>query len=56
MTISYEDFTKVDLRVGTIVEVEDFPKARNSAYKLKIDLGELGVKKSLIIHKILQLR
>ena len=45
-TISYDDFRKVDLRVGTIIEVEDFPEARNPAYKLKVDLGELGVKKS----------
>lgn len=46
MTITYDDFRKVDLRVGTIVEVEDFPEARNPSYKLKIDLGELGIKKS----------
>ncbi len=45
-TITYEDFTKVDLRIGTIIEVEDFPEARNPSYKLKIDLGELGIKKS----------
>lgn len=44
--ISYEDFSKVDIRVGKIVRVESFPKARNPAYKLWIDLGELGLKKS----------
>ncbi len=44
--ITFEDFAKVDLRVGTIIEVNDFPEARNPAYKLTIDFGELGVKKS----------
>ena len=44
--ITFEDFTKVDLRVGTITEVNDFPKARNPAYILTIDFGELGIKKS----------
>ena len=45
-TITFEDFTKVDLRIGTIIEVEDFPEARNPAYKLTIDFGDLGLKKS----------
>lgn len=44
--ITFEDFTKVDLRIGTIIDVNDFPKANNPAYQLKIDFGDLGVKKS----------
>ncbi len=47
MTISWNDFEKIDIRLGTIVEVSDFPKARKPAYKLKIDFGpEMGVKQS----------
>ena len=45
-TITFEDFTKVDLRVGTIIEVSNFPEARNPAYQLTIDFGDLGIKKS----------
>jgi tRNA-binding protein len=46
-TITFDDFMKVDIRIGTIVEVSDFPEARKPAYKLKIDFGdEIGVKKS----------
>ena len=46
-TIDFEDFNKIDLRVGTIVRVEKFEKARKPAYKIWIDLGEdLGTKKS----------
>lgn len=44
--ISFEDFSKVDLRIGTIIEVNDFPKARNPSYQLVIDFGSLGVKNS----------
>lgn len=44
--ISFEDFTKVDIRIGTIIEVDNFPKARQPAYQLKIDFGELGIKNS----------
>jgi tRNA-binding protein len=44
--ITWKDFEKVELRAGTIIEVEDFPQARKPAYKLKIDFGELGVKRS----------
>ena len=44
--ISFEDFTKVDIRTGTIIEVNDFPKARKPAYQLTIDFGKLGTKKS----------
>ena len=44
--ISFEDFLKVDIRIGTIIEVNDFPKAKKPAYQLKIDFGDLGIKKS----------
>jgi len=44
--ITFEDFAKVDLRIGTIIKVNDFPEARNPAYQLTIDFGDLGVKKT----------
>ena len=47
MTITWKDFEKVDIRIGTIIEVEDFPKARNPAFILHVDFGiEIGLKKS----------
>ena len=44
--ITWDDFEKVEIRVGTIVKVEDFPQARAPAYKIWVDLGELGLKRS----------
>ena len=44
--ITFEDFTKVDLRIGTIVEVNDFPNAYKPAYQLTINFGDLGIRKS----------
>lgn len=47
MTISWNDFEKIDIRLGTITEVAEFPKARKPAYKLWVDFGtEIGVKRS----------
>lgn len=45
--ITWKDFEQVELRIGTIIEVENFPEARKPAFKLRIDFGnEIGVKKS----------
>jgi tRNA-binding protein len=44
--ISWQDFTKVELRAGTINRVEDFPKAKKAAYKIWADFGDFGVLKS----------
>ena|SRR3989338_6783160 len=44
--ITYEDFAKIDMRVGKIVKVEDFREAIKPAYKLYIDFGEMGIKRS----------
>jgi tRNA-binding protein len=47
MAISWDDFEKIDMRVGTIIAVDDFPKAKKPAFRLKIDFGEgLGIKQS----------
>ncbi|MDX5477386.1 MAG: tRNA-binding protein [Cyclobacteriaceae bacterium] len=45
-TIDFSDFQRIDIRVGTIIRAENFDKARKPAYKVWVDLGELGVKKS----------
>ncbi|MBS1747734.1 MAG: tRNA-binding protein [Bacteroidetes bacterium] len=44
--ISWDDFEKIDMRCGTIIEVRDFPKAKKPAYQLTIDFGSLGMKHS----------
>ena len=46
-TITWPDFEKIDIRVGTVIQVDDFPEARNPAYQVHIDFGpEIGTKKS----------
>jgi tRNA-binding protein len=44
--ISWDDFEKIDIRTGTILDVNDFPGARKPSYQLTIDFGELGIKRS----------
>lgn len=44
--ISWNDFEKVDMRIGTVIEVKDFSAAKKPSYKLRIDFGSLGIKKS----------
>jgi tRNA-binding protein len=45
-SITFEDFSKLDIRIGKIIEVTDFPNAKKPAYQLTIDFGALGIKKS----------
>jgi tRNA-binding protein len=44
--ISWEEFAKVDIRVGRVVQADDFPEAKKPAYRLRIDFGDLGIKSS----------
>lgn len=46
MSISWQDFEKIDVRSGTIIAVDDFPAAKKPAYQLTIDFGPLGIKRS----------
>lgn len=46
MALTWEEFRKVDIRVGKVLAAEDFPEARNPSYRLTIDFGPLGVKRS----------
>ncbi len=45
-TILWNDFEKIDIRVGTVIEAKEFPKAKKPAYQLIVDFGELGIKNS----------
>ncbi|MDE3144548.1 MAG: tRNA-binding protein [Bacteroidota bacterium] len=44
--ITWNDFEKIEIKTGTIIDVDDFPKAKKPAYKLKIDFGKYGIKQS----------
>jgi len=44
--INWDDFQKIEMRIGTIIKVTDFPKANNPSYVLYVDFGDLGIKKS----------
>ncbi len=46
MQVSFNDFAKLDIRVGKVLSVQEFPEARKPAYKLEIDFGPLGIKRS----------
>jgi tRNA-binding protein len=46
MDLTWSEFERVDMRVGTIIDVSDFPEARKPAFQLKIDFGDLGIKKT----------
>jgi tRNA-binding protein len=44
--ITWNDFEKVEMKVGTVLEADDFPEARNPSYKLKVDFGKFGIKQT----------
>jgi tRNA-binding protein len=46
--ISWQDFEKIEMRVGTVIDVKDFPKAKKPSYQLTIDFGAFGIKKSSV--------
>ena len=46
LMITWNDFEKVEMRVGTVLEADDFPEARNPSYKLKVDFGKFGIKQT----------
>ena len=46
MEITWADFEKIDIRVGTVIQAESFPAARKPAYRIRVDFGEMGIKNS----------